>query len=354
LTQRVVVVGAGLSGIAAAGVLRSAGWAVRLVEKSPGFGGRLATRRVDGDRYDHGAAFLTVRDPAFRRAVDPLVTGGLLRPWADRLHRWEGGRLVSPTLAGDGVRRLASPEGMAAVASALLREAGLEESVERACVVRGLGAGPGGWTVAVERDGTTGRLEADAVVVAVPAPQAALLARTAGEAMPAGVIAVLEQVTYDPCLALMATYEAPAPTWRAVAADDGPLSWVGCESSKRPSSRVLLTVHAASETSRAMWDASDEEVSRTMRDALAAMLGEAWRTPLGWQLKRWRYARPVRLSPARCVVSESPPVVFCGDWAVAPRAEGAWLSGLAAAERLVGLSPSPPVLRPVDAPRTPC
>ncbi len=337
MTQRVVVVGAGWSGMAAAGALQSAGWQVRLLEKSSGLGGRFATRRVEGDRYDHGAAYLSVRDPSFRLAVDPLVRSGVLQPWADRLHRWEGGRLVAPPLAGDGVRRFASPGGMSAVAAALAQEAGLADVVERDSRVTGLASGPGGWTLTVEQGGGVGRIGADALVVAVPAPQAAVLARSAEGAVAEDVVAALERVTYAPCLTLLASYDLPAPSWRAVSSDEGPLAWVGCESSKRASSRVLLTVHASAAESRARWDAPDAEVARGMADAVAGMLGEPWRTAVDMQLKRWRYARPVRLAPSRCLVSEAPPVVFCGDWGVAPRAEGAWLSGLAAAERLLGL-----------------
>ncbi len=331
------VVGAGLSGLAAAGALQSAGWTVRLFEKSRGLGGRLATRRVDDDRYDHGAAFLTVRDPSFRRAVDPLVASGVLRPWADRLHRWEDGRLVAPSLAGDGVRRFASAAGMAAVASALAREAGLEDDIEREARVTSLVPDGAGWRLQVERACALEALEADAVVAAIPAPQAAALARTAGGSVSPSVLATLDQVRFDPCLALMASYDTAPPAWRAVASDEGPLSWVGCESSKRPSTRVLLTVHASPRFSEEHFASSEEFAAAAMLGALGGMLGETWRRPVRWELKRWRYARPVQLAPARCLVSESPPALFCGDWAAAPRAEGAWLSGLAAAERLLGL-----------------
>jgi renalase len=338
LTQRVVVVvGAGLSGLAAAGTLRAAGLTVRLFEKSRGLGGRLATRRVEGDRYDHGAAFLAVRDPAFRLAVDPLVASGLLRPWADRVHRWVDGRLLAPTLAGDGVRRFASEAGMSAVAGALAREAGLETSIERDARVTSLSSVGPRWRLTVERAGTLESVDADALVVALPAPQAATLARTAGDAISPSMMATLDQVAYDPCLALMASYDLPSPTWRAISAEEGPLSWAGCESSKRPSSRVLLSVHASPAFSLTHRDSTDEVAAQAMLTSLGSMLGEAWLRPVRWDLKRWRYARPVRLAPSRCLISESPPVVFCGDWAVAPRAEGAWLSGLAAAERLLGL-----------------
>ena len=42
----IVIIGAGMSGIACARALRKAGVPVRLIDKGRGIGGRVATRRV--------------------------------------------------------------------------------------------------------------------------------------------------------------------------------------------------------------------------------------------------------------------------------------------------------------------
>ena len=63
-----LVIGAGMAGIACARALAEAGHAVRVLDKGRGPGGRMATRRVTtraGEvRFDHGAQYLTARDPA--------------------------------------------------------------------------------------------------------------------------------------------------------------------------------------------------------------------------------------------------------------------------------------------------
>ena len=41
------------------------GWAVTVFDKGRGPGGRLATRRADDLRFDHGAQYFTARDPRF-------------------------------------------------------------------------------------------------------------------------------------------------------------------------------------------------------------------------------------------------------------------------------------------------
>ena len=52
--REVVVVGAGLAGLACASALHRAGRAVRVLEASEGVGGRVRTDRVDGFLLDRG------------------------------------------------------------------------------------------------------------------------------------------------------------------------------------------------------------------------------------------------------------------------------------------------------------
>lgn len=325
MTRRVVVVGAGLAGLAAARGLAARGHEVRVVEKSRGYGGRLATRRVETDRLDHGAPAFTVRDPAFRAALEPLLAAGVVRPWLDRVQRWNGERLVPDPLTVSE-RRYVAPDGMAAFAKAF--GAGLDVQVG----TRVLTATPadGAWSLCLE-GGANER--ADLLVVAVPAPQALGL-------FPAGldpaVREELGRVTFDPCLVVLAGYDAPAPGWRAVLSEVEPIRWISRESDKRSATRLTVVLHAAAGLSRALDGTPDDEAIRAILGS-ASPIGGAFLTEPRWvQLKRWRFAQPVVLATARALLSESEaPVVFAGDWCQAPRVEGAFLSGVAASDRLV-------------------
>ena len=67
----VVVVGAGLAGLAAARRAAREGMSVEVIEKSGGLGGRLATRRVGDLPVDHGCPALEV--PAEGPLADELA-----------------------------------------------------------------------------------------------------------------------------------------------------------------------------------------------------------------------------------------------------------------------------------------
>ena len=60
--MNIAIIGAGISGCSCAHQLTQAGHQVTVVEKGRGVGGRMATRRMDGARIDHGAQFFTARD----------------------------------------------------------------------------------------------------------------------------------------------------------------------------------------------------------------------------------------------------------------------------------------------------
>ncbi|MYS23907.1 Flavin containing amine oxidoreductase [Streptomyces sp. DvalAA-14] len=118
----VVVVGAGLAGLACAGDLSAAGLDVRVLEASDAVGGRMRTDVRDGFRFDRGFQVFNTSYPQVKRRVRlrelrprPFTPGVLLHTPRGRL------RFVDPTRrpgdAGDLVPgRLASPRDLAALA----------------------------------------------------------------------------------------------------------------------------------------------------------------------------------------------------------------------------------------------
>lgn len=313
--MKVVVVGAGLSGLLAARTLSDAGVEVVVLDKGRSPGGRLATRRLGGGRLDHGAQFFTVRDPEFAALVDQWVDDGVVVEWC---RGFDAG--------ADGFPRYIARDGMNALAKHLAR--GLE--VRCGSLVFGLLARrhpETGWHVQLD-DGSV--IDADAVVVTCPLPQTSSLLFSAGVSLPEQI----RRGDYHRTLALLAVLD------RASAVPDpggvqgyAPFQFVADNQRKGISDVPTLTVHADPEWSAAHWADTADVILDALVELASPFIGEA--TIVERQLKRWRFATPTVIWPERCWVAEGRALAVAGDAFGGPKVEGAALSGIAAARALL-------------------
>lgn len=124
----VVVIGAGLSGLACAGLLAERGLDVEVLEASDGVGGRVRTDVVDGFRLDRGFQVLFDGYPEARRLLDldaldlrAFLPGADI--WWDGRMRTVGHPLRDPRSIPDAVRSGIGAPGDVAAAARWLREA---------------------------------------------------------------------------------------------------------------------------------------------------------------------------------------------------------------------------------------
>lgn len=337
-SSRVVIVGAGLSGLVAARELVAAGVEVVVLDKGRSVGGRLATRRIGDARLDHGAQFFTVRTPAFQRRVDDWLERGIV-------HVWNHGFADD-----DGHPRYVGTNGMNSIA----KDLALGLTVETSTLAFGLRPDSQGhghrWEVVVD-DGSI--RPADAVVFTAPLPQTfALLAdigvwNSGDEATDAAHDAVVARLgidldrtlfrtQYDRTMALLATIEGtPAlPSSGGVQDADELFGFIGDNRAKGVSATPAVTFHANPTWSEEHWDDDPDTALAALVDAAASWLGEA--RIVEAQLKKWRLATPRTIWPDPCWSTANDTVVVAGDAFAGPRVEGAHNSGLAAAHALLG------------------
>jgi len=328
----VLIVGAGLAGLAAARELQKSGRPFLVTEKSRGLGGRAATRRWVHGPVDHGAQFFTVRSPEFRAQVDDWLSRGLCFEWTRGFHQWtRGGLQEEPS---DHHPRFACHNGMS-VLSRDLADGCDEQILRNERLVR---LAPDGDVWAGEFE--SGRIiKADAVLLTAPAPQAALLL---GEAAPEAATSLASH-TMSPCLALAARYARQGLPWRGIQFAGHPvLSWVGHDTSKRPDSHrgsTILVLHANPEFSEANYTAPPEEMTATMLAALSEATGADFANPTDTFFHRWRYSQAVVAAGAATGVlswSGPAPLLVAGDAVGGGKIEGAWLSGRAAGRKIIG------------------
>jgi photolyase PhrII len=323
---RVAVIGAGLAGLAAARTLRDHGVDVTVFEKSRGLGGRAATRRDGVWSFDHGAQYATFRDARLTPWVRAWEALGVLARWDGRVAVCDAGVWRQ---APEGVDRWVATPGMSAIGRHLGRDLRIALGTAVARAERAVD----GWRLA-DADGTPLGTFAQLLVTA-PAPQAAQLLSAAAPNLAARCAAV----QFHPCRAVMCVLDrAPRVAWEAAFVNGDPhLAWVARNASKpgREASLETWVLHAPREYSTDTLDADPEEVMAPMLRAFRRLLGDDPPEVTYAIGHRWRYAIPDPVLAEDAVWDDELQAGLAGDWCGGPRVEGALLSGLALAGRVL-------------------
>jgi hypothetical protein len=271
---------------------------------------------IDGATFDHGAQFITTRDPRFAAVLEQGRQNGAMDEWC----RGFSG-------AADGHARWRGKPAMSAVAKHLALGTDLHLDMPVAALRRGGDR----WHV----ETATGRtFTAGAVVLTPPVPQSLALLNAGGIVLAPEMRTRLAAIEYERCIAVMAVLDGPSriPPPGGLTPADGPIAWLADNQLKGISTEPAVTIHATHAFSLEHWDRDRQESGRALLDAAAEWLGAGIRT---FQVHGWRYSKPMRVDQERCVlVSQSPPLVLAGDAFAGPRVEGAALSGWAAAAAL--------------------
>jgi len=320
---RVIVIGAGLSGLAAARTLQDQGHEVVVVEKARGAGGRMSTRRRDDFRFDHGAQYFTARDPRFLRHVLAWRERGLVTAWDARIASIEQDRVRS---VDTSLQRFVPVPSMNQVCRDMASEL---DDCRYGWQARSLRHHEGAWAVtSVDGD----RLEADALIMTAPPPQAKALLEDPQ------VDSILEELEMTPCWAVMAVFDRPLLTnWDAAFVNDGPLSWVSSQNSrpKRPEAHAWV-LHGNPDWSRSQLENEADVVAESLLEAARQLPVAQDFQVLNADAHRWRFALATQPLARGAIWLESKNLALAGDWCNGSKVEGAFLSGMAAAGRLLG------------------
>ena len=316
--KSVVIVGAGIAGLMAAGRLSRAGWRVTVIDKGRGLGGRMANRRIGEARFDHGAQFFTTRDRRFSGYVSKWVANGQATVWYDR----ETSAPDSPPL-----RHYVGSPAMTAIGKQLAE--GLNPVLGRR--VTGLVSNGEGWTVA---DDTGSTYEGRWVVLTAPVPQALDLIDRNGVELPASDRTELDVIEYEKCIAVMVTLSGPSglPEPGLLRPDTTePLALVADNQRKGVSPVSAVTLHSGPRFAESHFDAPDREKIAVLLKAAEPFL----RSPATQaQAHRWGFAKPFQVHPEDHYCCPGIRIALAGDGFGGGRVEGAALSGLAAADSL--------------------
>jgi predicted NAD/FAD-dependent oxidoreductase len=281
--------------------------------------------------FDHGAQYFTVRDPVFAHSVEKWVQQGIVAEWTGEIVEIDGPNVHPKT---DQPLRYVGVPGMTAMARDLA--AGIPVQFETR--ITRLERKEQCWTLTDSGERSHGPF--DHIVLSLPAPQTADLIQ--GKSLEQEVRAV----PMTPCWAVLIAFkERIELAWDGAFVSNSPLAWVARNSSKpgRDPSVDSWVLHASPSWSAAHLEDAPELVRETLRTEFAQWTGRTLPSPIHFVAHRWLYsATPLSLD-RQALFDRQSGLVICGDWLAGGRVEGAFRSGIAAADcllRHVGWDPS--------------
>ena len=334
--RHIAVVGAGIAGITCARTLVQAGHRVTVFEKSKGAGGRMSTRTTEFGGFDHGAQYFTVRDERFEKAL--ATATGLVRPWsANSVQVLDDlGRVVAASLPAKEAHWVAKP-GMNALVrqwAQPLLDAGQLVLETRVVYIEEDKLDPKRWQLQTDGPGAGVHSGFDAVVLAIPAPQAHTLLRDSEQAAP--LLADLAGVNVAPCWTLMVAFpQAQQPTlsslgpqWNVARSTHHRIAWLARESSKPGRGPIeRWTVQASPAWSQRHLEDDAERVKGKLLKAFTEVTGIRAEPPYA-SVHRWRYAQTTKPLGKTHAWDADSRIGACGDWCLGHRVEDGFVSGL--------------------------
>jgi hypothetical protein len=338
----VVIVGAGMTGLACALALQNAGYRVVVVEKSRGVGGRVATRHLPLSLVDHGAPTVEralYDESPYGAYIAALVEQGIVQPWSGNqiydAYLSQGRWSLALMQSSGAAQYYAASEGITAIAKELAQSLPIELTQR----VTGLHLDSNIWQITTEDKA----FQAKAVVVAIPAPQALdLCIPLVQDGLSAAVISVLQNVQFDPCITAIAGYAPSVPwqnlPWAELRCHNDPIiARVICDRRKREMpTGPCFAIHSTPVFVMEHFEAADlSAVGQQMLDHIAQVYAPWFAQPELVQVHRWRYAIATNGYPGHPLSAQlSQPLWICGEWCVGSTIQNAFEVGLEVAQQL--------------------
>ncbi|MEX0662576.1 MAG: FAD-dependent oxidoreductase [Balneolaceae bacterium] len=329
------IIGAGISGLIAGRVLAKQGHDVTILEKSSGFGGRMATRNAGTShetKLDHGLSYFTVDSPEFQNFSAELLEKGLIKRWGDDFGFYDGIKLYKKNPNQKQQPTFTAVDGMNSIGKYLSRwvDVKTETLVGGITYIGSHRTKKRSWMINLTAGNT---FEADAVIIATPAPQAyGLLQTSTDETNALKIIREIDEVHYAPCYTLMTGYgDRELPDWEGVICNSGALQFISNEASKKSNGQECSLVAQATPefTKHLKGIKNDETITKEMLNELSGIAGRWAASPKWSQVHYWRYSRAMKVinEPYFELEMNDAPLALIGDYFGGNSVDSAFRSG---------------------------
>ena len=297
-----LIVGAGIAGLAAGRMAQQAGQNVMLIDKGRRVGGRVSTRRSDGFVFNHGAQFATSRSPDFGNILQAASTAGMAADWH----------------IGDEKIVVVGTPIMRALPLFLAKNLPIQQNRRIARIIRKTDH-----IQCIDTDGVS--LTARKVICTAPAPQTATLVEDDFH----DLAATASHAAYAPCLTVMlGLADDEALPKIPIKSPKHNIGWALSETARPAATqhRPALTIQADAAWSAAHKDDTTDSIIKRLIEKYQMSLGRQIGEVLHAHVHCWLYAKVTTPSPVDSIICQKN-LAIAGDWLGGARIENAFLSG---------------------------
>lgn len=325
--MKIAIIGAGLSGLTAAHILKDKA-KVTLFEKSRGVSGRMSTRYADPYRFDHGAQFFSAKTDAFKNFIQPMIDQDIIQRWDARFVEFENNNIVCRRQWDEHYPHYVGAPGMNAIAKHLSTDLDIVLNTRILPPKRHNHM----WSLMNEEGQNLG--DFDWVISTAPAAQAIdLLPETFT------YLSQIKNVKMKACFALMLGFEKPLPLeFDAALVREADISWISVNSSKPNRDEAFcMLINSTNNWAEAHFEDDCEAVLNYLCDQTSEVTGYDMSVADHKAIHGWRYANIDKQDSPSYIIDHDLNIAACGDWYIQGRVESAFTSGYELANELLCL-----------------
>mgnify|MGYP001249071476 FL=1 len=311
--KKISIIGTGLSAIFSAIHLRkNTDLEINLFDKARGLGGRLATRRAEDGKFDHGAQYFSIERISNLPEIQMLINEGIISNIEDKDIYF-------------------SPDGMTNIAKKLLMDFNIFKEHK---------------LVSIDKENENYKLffengstfNSDYIIMSCPMPQSLEILNKSKIDFDNNLIKALEDLNYFPCIVVMIKSEIKLSNLDkhiGTDVDSKNISWIGDNYRKKVSSiENYYTIQCSPEFSYENFENEYDETNEKLKHDMEKIFGSNYQILSN---HKWRYSIPKNFYQGdnSLVINEKDFLGLCGDIFTNGRFDGAITSGLSIADKFL-------------------
>lgn len=322
----IVIVGAGMSGIAAGNQLSENGYNVKILDKGKILGGRLATRRIsiNGKKnvFDYGCKYLEATSYEFGNKIIELIKSDDIKKWNVNNQNAVLGEL-------DKTLKFINKKSIREIAILLAKNLDIETKTK----VKVIRNGDEHWNIYTDRKK---EYKAKNLILSMPIPQSLDLIEKSNLDLNNQKLRKLSEVKYNKSIVGLFTLKGKSNLVKegGLKIENENIEFITDNNLKGiNSNHTAIVVEMTDKFSRSNWNKSDAELLSKIKG-----LSEEWigTEIINEQIHKWKYSTPASIYNKRFeYFNNLLPLYIIGDAFMGNNVESAYLSGFFSAKHLI-------------------